>query len=429
MSRLVEKMNCERCGTFIYNVDRSTRYCKICKPKVNKDHWDNNRYKKRLIKHIELDENFHKVMADEKYAVFMSEFDRISRFPAKSYIGNFSLGWISILKKYGYIDLLYQSIDELAYQKYTETYRYHSLRKLGAVTGYFDDVFATKISKDNKQRVYQSPFLSKPNLTKGDIDQRFRFIVKEVGYIPFWGEYSKYGNATVANYAKVLGCKPAFSEVVKELTTPEEYEEFVGRFEENRINNGLVNGKKAIIYSFDELKENFHYIVEFCKQTYKQYPSLKLFSKVSNIDGTTYKNRLKMTWEEVYKYYGYDVDEVFKSGEKTLLNIIKRLTNCEYIPQKQFSWLRSVKNYPLYCDGYFPELNLVVEFDGKQHREPLKQFGGKEKFESRKINDATKDTLIPQNGLKLIRITSDSEWYDESFISKVLEKHNIPFRK
>ena len=127
------------------------------------------------------------------------------------------------------------------------------------------------------------------------------------------------------------------------------------------------------------------------------------------------------------KMYGYNFDNRINRAEQIVMQIVSDLTNFDYTPQKKFDWLRGVNDFPLFCDGYFPELNLVVEFDGRQHREPVANFGGEERFKVTQANDKIKDTLIPKHGLTLIRISSESNWHDRNYIESILKANNIPF--
>lgn len=64
---------------------------------------------------------------------------------------------------------------------------------------------------------------------------------------------------------------------------------------------------------------------------------------------------------------------------------------------------------PLKFDYYLPELNIIIEADGKQHEEPV-CFGGmtleqaQENLKTSKIRDSIKDNYCLEHGLKLVRI-------------------------
>lgn len=59
---------------------------------------------------------------------------------------------------------------------------------------------------------------------------------------------------------------------------------------------------------------------------------------------------------------------------------------------------------PLRFDFYIPNLNLCIEFQGKQHFEPLKFFGGEEGFKYQIIRDNFKRNYCKLNKIKLLEI-------------------------
>jgi very-short-patch-repair endonuclease len=58
----------------------------------------------------------------------------------------------------------------------------------------------------------------------------------------------------------------------------------------------------------------------------------------------------------------------------------------------------------LFYDFYVSKYKLLVEFDGKQHFEPIEYFGGLKSFKERKRRDRIKTKWAKQNGYKLLRI-------------------------
>ena len=55
-------------------------------------------------------------------------------------------------------------------------------------------------------------------------------------------------------------------------------------------------------------------------------------------------------------------------------------------------------------DFYLPNYNCCIEFDGEQHYEIVKHFGGLNGFIERKIRDTIKTEYCKNNNIKLIRI-------------------------
>jgi len=89
-------------------------------------------------------------------------------------------------------------------------------------------------------------------------------------------------------------------------------------------------------------------------------------------------------------------------GELIIAKLLNTL-EIQYDRGKRFENCRGFCK-PLSFDFYLPELNAVIEYDGLQHYEPVKRFGGKEKFKTQKIYDEIKNKYCKDNGIKMIRI-------------------------
>lgn len=76
--------------------------------------------------------------------------------------------------------------------------------------------------------------------------------------------------------------------------------------------------------------------------------------------------------------------------------------NFEYESQKKFPDCCNIR--PLPFDFYLPNRKIAIEYDGKQHYEPIDYFGGQEEFEKRVINDNIKNEYCKNNGISLLRI-------------------------
>ena len=76
-----------------------------------------------------------------------------------------------------------------------------------------------------------------------------------------------------------------------------------------------------------------------------------------------------------------------------------------FIPQKIFkNCMNSKQSHHLYFDFYLPDYRAIIEYDGKQHFEPVKLFGGEEKFKIQQENDAIKNEYCKKNNITLVRI-------------------------
>ena len=68
-------------------------------------------------------------------------------------------------------------------------------------------------------------------------------------------------------------------------------------------------------------------------------------------------------------------------------------------------------------DFYIPNLNLCIEYDGKQHFEPINYFGGIDSFNKQIIKDSIKNDFCHKNNIKLMRIP----YYEFNNIEKILD--------
>lgn len=84
-------------------------------------------------------------------------------------------------------------------------------------------------------------------------------------------------------------------------------------------------------------------------------------------------------------------------GEKTINKFLKR-DGVEFYTQHR------IGNTKFKYDFYLPSHNLLIEYDGKQHFEPIKFFGGKKRLEDTQRRDRIKDELAKKAGIRLLRI-------------------------
>lgn len=76
----------------------------------------------------------------------------------------------------------------------------------------------------------------------------------------------------------------------------------------------------------------------------------------------------------------------------------------DFEKQKGFEDLRHKS--PLKFDFYLPKYNLLIEYDGLQHRKPIKMFGGEEAFKIQKMIDDIKTEYTIKNNIKLLRLNN-----------------------
>lgn len=87
-------------------------------------------------------------------------------------------------------------------------------------------------------------------------------------------------------------------------------------------------------------------------------------------------------------------------NEELVYNITKKLfKNYQVVYQHRPYYLNGL-SYDVYICG----LKVAIEYQGKQHFEPVEYFGGKENFEKQQQRDREKARLSQENGVKLVYI-------------------------
>ena len=91
-------------------------------------------------------------------------------------------------------------------------------------------------------------------------------------------------------------------------------------------------------------------------------------------------------------------------GEKEISKFLDKY-DILYYRQHKFNDCKNIFSLPF--DFYIPSVRICIEFDGKQHYEPMSFFGGVESFDKIKINDKIKNDYCEENYINLIRIKYD----------------------
>ena len=88
-------------------------------------------------------------------------------------------------------------------------------------------------------------------------------------------------------------------------------------------------------------------------------------------------------------------------GEKEIRKLLER-NNIKYITQKTFKECKNINK--LKFDFYLPKYDTCIEYDGKQHFEPIKYFGGENSLKLQKIRDQIKNEYCKNNNIRLVCI-------------------------
>lgn len=99
-------------------------------------------------------------------------------------------------------------------------------------------------------------------------------------------------------------------------------------------------------------------------------------------------------------------------GERFISKFLNTL-GISYIKQYKFKECKNIKRLPF--DFYLEKYNTCIEYDGRQHFEPIEYFGGQSNFDKSIHNDNIKNKYCEDKGIKLLRIK-----YNENIEEKIL---------
>lgn len=103
------------------------------------------------------------------------------------------------------------------------------------------------------------------------------------------------------------------------------------------------------------------------------------------------------------------------SGERKIREFFEK-NNIQFEQEKRFPDCKNIK--PLPFDFYIPSINTCIEFDGKQHFEPVR---GNASFESTKRHDDIKNKYCDANNISLVRIPYTSGSKISEILSELIE--------
>lgn len=144
-----------------------------------------------------------------------------------------------------------------------------------------------------------------------------------------------------------------------------------------------------------------------------QYVNNYIASKNNKLLSLTYKNNEELL--DIQCENGHEFQMSFgnfvsghrcpkcniSSGESEIKRVLDCL-NLNYFREHKFS--DCTDKQPLRFDFYIPMYNICIEFDGKQHYEPIEFFGGESALLDRQYKDILKNEYCENNDIRLLRI-------------------------
>jgi hypothetical protein len=330
--------------------------------------------------------------------------------------------WFELLEEYNKIEELYSYVKEEFMKHYEKTanasvqeFIFNHKTITQDVGKYFGN---TKIKND-------CGFTRKGLSNKNELIKYFRDLVDELGYVPNYSEFMEKSKIKIYQFMSLLSDDKTWESVIKNTFDNDTYLKYLERVKEKQIEVAKIGKASQPLMDEKFIETEFRRVFDDCFKKYNTYPTRRLFNKLSILSDGAYRKRYKESWNKTVLRYGYDAKNMHLS-EKYALGLVSEVTGVDFIPQMKWDWLVSKKGTKLPVDAYYKELNLAIEFDGAQHRQPLVNMGGIEKYITQVENDQIKNSEIPKHGIQLIRIDSREPWHDKDYISKLLIKNNIP---
>lgn len=154
-------------------------------------------------------------------------------------------------------------------------------------------------------------------------------------------------------------------------------------------------------------RTDINIIRDFIKELGGELVSEKFVRSTDNL--VVKCNVCKQPYERTWKYIKDNENvtcpkcsNIKSKGELKIMKILDE-NNIEYITEKTFDDCVDVGK--LRYDFYIPEMNLCIEYDGKQHYFEYNDFGGTESFIDRKRKDEIKTQYCKDNNINLLRIS------------------------
>ena len=232
---------------------------------------------------------------------------------------------------------------------------------------------------------------------------------------------------TVGKWLRSYGVKKSRKEITKEIQdryyqkfgvrTPAEREEVRDKIISTNIekygNPSSLHGenqdktKKALLETIGV--ENPSYLrlnseareILLNKETFRDF-----LAKEDNTSSKIISSKLSIsvaTFNRYVKKYDleYMVDRQQSKGAAYIKYLLEK-NGLSFETEKTFPACRGLNN-PLPFDFYVESHNLLIEFDGRQHFEPIEYWGGEEGFKTRQFYDSLKNSFAKENGFKLLR--------------------------
>jgi len=164
----------------------------------------------------------------------------------------------------------------------------------------------------------------------------------------------------------------------------------------------------------EKLKDIWEDKYDVKPEHYESFQSFKVYCKTHDHYWTS--NGSNFLKGHGCRHCGYSVSK----GENKIFKLLKK-NKINFIEQYSFNGMRDKRK--LRCDFFLPKLNLIIEYNGKQHYDSVDFFGGSKGLKSTQKRDKIKYDFCKKN-----KINFEIIRYDEDIklrVFEILEKYRI----
>lgn len=167
--------------------------------------------------------------------------------------------------------------------------------------------------------------------------------------------------------------------------------------------------------SFGNFKSNYrcakcikttNYTYEYVRDTYSQRGhtllSKEYLNNITPMEVECPNGHIYLSKFSYFKNLHKGCPYCFSSKGENKIKLFLEKHSIDFNAQYKFENCKDIN--PLPFDFYLTEYNLCIEYDGKQHFEPINRFGGQRGFEDRKRKDEIKNVYCRENNIKLLRM-------------------------
>ncbi len=176
---------------------------------------------------------------------------------------------------------------------------------------------------------------------------------------------------------------------------------------QNTVSNNNASNKRW--FEFDNKEIQY-----FCIPAYSKSSNHQALSTI----GTTLFNEVHSgKYANLERFDYFEAENKWKSEQLVFELTQKAYRKYKVVYQHRPAFLRT-QSGQMSFDVFICGLNVAIEYQGKQHFEPVEIFGGEASFTSQKVRDELKKELSQKNHIKLVYI---NYWEDIS-ISLIRKK-------